>query len=171
MCFLSKEVADHVYWVSLTNLLIKINLKLLYILRTLNPKWILGGQFSRTGSGTPLWGAPLLSRIFLVARRCNVDDAQHYGIPMLFRVSVALGKGPNTLGKAFDKCHTWQRPHGKILAGKAVFAECYFSSTRQRLCWVSILGKDKNEKKSKKSATMTAYSTMGYPCFAECLWH
>ena len=68
---------------------------------------------------------------------------------MLCRVSVALGKGLKTLGKAFAECHTRQRPHGKISAGKAVFAECYFSSTRQRLCRVSTLGKDKNEKIQK----------------------
>jgi hypothetical protein len=56
---------------------------------------------------------------------------------------LCRGKGLKTLGK---------RPHDKILAGKAVFAECYFSGTRQRLCRVSTLGKDKNEKKNKKNS-------------------
>ena len=56
----------------------------------------------------------------------ELDSNIHYGTPMLCRVSVALGKGLKTLGKAFAECHTRQRPHGKILADKGVFAECYF---------------------------------------------
>ena len=64
-------------------------------------------------------------------------------------MSKTLGKGPNTLGKAFAECHTRQRAHGKILAGKEVFAECFLSGTRQRLCRVPTLGKEKNKKKPK----------------------
>jgi hypothetical protein len=56
-------------------------------------------------------------------------------------VSLALGKGLNTLGKAFAECHTRQRAHDNILAGKGVFAECFLSDTRQRLCRVSTLDK------------------------------
>jgi len=62
-------------------------------------------------------------------------------------VSLALGKGLNTLGQAFAECHTRQRAHDKNLVGKGVFAECFLSGTRQRLCQVPTLGKDKNEKK------------------------
>jgi len=65
-------------------------------------------------------------------------------------VSLTLGKGQNTLGKAFAECHTRQRAHGKILIGKGVFAECFLSGTRQRLYRVPTLGKDKNKKKSEK---------------------
>jgi len=54
-----------------------------------------------------------------------------------------------TLGKAFAECHTRQRPHGKILADKGVFAECYFLGTRQRLYRVLTLDKDKNKKIKK----------------------
>jgi len=70
---------------------------------------------------------------------------------MLWRVSVALGKGLKILGKAFAECQIRQRPHDKISAGKAVFAECYFSGTQQRLFRVSTLDKDKNKKIKKKS--------------------
>jgi len=31
----------------------------------------------------------------------------HYGTQRLCRVSLALGKGLNTLGKTFVECHTW----------------------------------------------------------------
>jgi len=40
-------------------------------------------------------------------------------------VSKTLGKGPNTLGKAFAECHTRQRAHGKILASKEILHGCY----------------------------------------------
>jgi len=41
-----------------------------------------------------------------------------------------------TLGKPFAECYTRQRAHDKFLVGKMVFAECFLSSTRQRLCWM-----------------------------------
>jgi len=46
--------------------------------------------------------------------------------------------------------NTWQRAHGKILAGKGVFAKCFLSGTRQRLYGVPTLGKEKNKKSQKK---------------------
>jgi len=65
-------------------------------------------------------------------------------------VSKTLGKGPNTLGKAFAEYHTRQRAHVKILADKEVFAECFLSGTRQRLCRVPTLGKEKKKPKNRK---------------------
>ena len=70
------------------------------------------------------------------------DVGAHYGRQMLCRVS-------KTLGKAFAECHTRQRAHCKILVGKRVFAECFLSDTRQRLCRVPTLGKKKNKKSQK----------------------
>ena len=51
-------------------------------------------------------------------------------------MSEVLGKGQIVLGKAFAECGTRQRTHGKKLIGKALFAECLLSGTRQRLCRV-----------------------------------
>ena len=58
----------------------------------------------------------------------------HYWIQVLCRVPEALGKGQIALGKAFAECGTRQRTHSKKLIGKALFAECRLSGTRQRLC-------------------------------------
>jgi len=49
----------------------------------------------------------------------------------------ALGKGQIALGKAFAECGTRQRTHGKNLIGKALFAECFLSGTRQRKATVT----------------------------------
>jgi hypothetical protein len=68
----------------------------------------------------------------------------------LCRVSRALGKALNTLGKGFVECHTRQRAHGKEDVGKAVFAECLLSDTRQRLCRVSGTRQRPNRKILKK---------------------
>jgi len=65
---------------------------------------------------------------------------------MLCRVSVALGKGLKTLGKAFAECHTRQRSHDKISASKAVgFAECQHSVK------IKTKKSKKNEKKNRFS--------------------
>jgi len=83
-------------------------------------------------------------------------------------VSKTFGKGPNTLGKAFAECHTRQRAHDKILVGKGVFAECFLSGTRQRLCRVPTLGKEKNKKNCRVSKTFgKGPNTLG-KAFAEC---
>ena len=58
----------------------------------------------------------------------------HYRIHWLCRVPVTLGKGQFALGKLFAECYTWQTPLGKASHGKAIFAECRISGTRQRLC-------------------------------------
>ena len=58
--------------------------------------------------------------------------SNHYWIQVLCRVPKALGKGQIALGKAFAECGTRQRTHGKKLIGKALFAECLLSGTRQR---------------------------------------
>ena len=58
----------------------------------------------------------------------------HYRIHWLCRVPVTLGKGQFALGKLFAECYTRQTPLGKASHGKAIFAECRISGTRQRLC-------------------------------------
>jgi hypothetical protein len=47
-------------------------------------------------------------------------------------VTEALGEALKTFGKGFAECDTWQRRLGKQCIGKAFFAECFFSGTRQR---------------------------------------
>jgi hypothetical protein len=69
----------------------------------------------------------------------------HYRNQALCRVSRALGKALNTLGKGFAECHTRQRAYSKKAVGKAAFAECLLSGIRQRLCRVP-LGKGRTEK-------------------------
>ena len=56
---------------------------------------------------------------------------------MLCRVPHTLGKGTHALGKSFAKCNTRQRGSVEPFHGKACFAECQISGTRQRLCRVS----------------------------------
>jgi hypothetical protein len=72
--------------------------------------------------------------------------AIHYWNQPLCRVSRALGKALNTLGKGFAEYHTRQRAHGKKAVGKAAVAECLLSGTRQRLCRVPELDKGRTEK-------------------------
>jgi hypothetical protein len=47
-------------------------------------------------------------------------------------VLVTLGKGLNTLGKAFAECNTRHRALGKKSVGKAAFAECLLSHSAKR---------------------------------------
>jgi hypothetical protein len=75
----------------------------------------------------------------------------HYRNQPLCRVSRALGKAINTLGKGFAECHTRQRAHGKKAVGKAAFAECLLSGTRQRLCRVPDTRQRPNRKILKKN--------------------
>ena len=53
---------------------------------------------------------------------------------MLCRGPLALGKGPETLGKGFVEGCPRQRPIGEFLDGEGVFAEGPLSGTRQSLC-------------------------------------
>jgi hypothetical protein len=46
-------------------------------------------------------------------------------------VPEELGKALKTLGKAFAECNTRQRRLDKQCIGKAFFAECFLSGTRQ----------------------------------------
>jgi hypothetical protein len=55
----------------------------------------------------------------------------HYRNRRLCRVPEALDKALKTLGKLFAECRTRQRGLGIQCIGKAVFAEYFFSGTRQ----------------------------------------
>jgi hypothetical protein len=57
---------------------------------------------------------------------------RHYRNRRLCRVPEALGKALKTLGKLFAECRTRQRGLDIQCIGKAVFAEYFFSGTRQR---------------------------------------
>ena len=92
--------------------------------------------------------------------REEIMHARHYWIQVLCRVPEVLGKGYIALGKAFAECGTWQSTHGKKLIGKALFAECILSGTRQRLCRVP------RKHSAKKSDRHGAGSVDGH--FAEC---
>jgi hypothetical protein len=56
----------------------------------------------------------------------------HYRNRSLRRVPEALGEDIKTLGKGFAECNTRQRRLGKQYIGKDIFAEYFFSDTRQR---------------------------------------
>jgi len=58
----------------------------------------------------------------------------HYRKQSLCRVPQALGKAQKTLSKGFAKRNTRQTAHGIYSAGKRLFAECFLSGNRQRLC-------------------------------------
>jgi hypothetical protein len=55
----------------------------------------------------------------------------HYRNQSLRRVPEALGEALKTLGKGFAECNTRQRRLDKQCIGKEVFAEYFFSGTRQ----------------------------------------
>jgi hypothetical protein len=65
---------------------------------------------------------------------------KHYRNRRLCRVPEALGKALKTLGKLFAECRTRQRELGIQCIGKAVFAEYFFSGTRQRKAAVTTTG-------------------------------
>jgi hypothetical protein len=65
----------------------------------------------------------------------------------------SVGKGYFTLGKGFAECNTRQRTLGKDFIGKGLFAECFFSDTRQR----KTLGKLRIEKIKKNSKTFLKF--------------
>jgi hypothetical protein len=74
-------------------------------------------------------------------------DYRHYRNRRLCRVPEALdkalktlGKALKTLGKGFAECRTRQRGLSIQCIGKAVFAEYFFSGTRQRKAAVTATG-------------------------------
>ena len=68
----------------------------------------------------------------------------HYRTRVLCRVSQTLGKGRKTLGNFFAECSTRRSAHGLSSTGKAGFAECLFSGTRQTFAVCqAALGKKK----------------------------
>jgi hypothetical protein len=75
----------------------------------------------------------------------------HYWNLLLCRVPRTLGKAPKTLGKGFAECNTRQRALGKNPVGKGLFAECYLSGTRQRLCRVRHSANTETKKSLKNS--------------------
>jgi len=112
-----------------------------------------------------LKGSPkrwLLARLQACNPRATASPGKacHYWIQVICRVPEALGKGYIALGKAFAECGTRQSTHGKKLIGKALFAECILSGTRQRLCRVP------RKHSAKKSDRHGAGSVDGH--FAEC---
>jgi hypothetical protein len=62
----------------------------------------------------------------------NKEEVVHYRNRRLCRVPEALGKALKTLGKLFAECRTRQRGLDIQCISKAVFAEYFFSGTRQR---------------------------------------
>ena len=78
-------------------------------------------------------GLPCMCRSFRVLENSRLEfiaeEINHYWIQVLCRVPEALDKDQIALDKAFVECGTRQRTHGK-----ALFAECLLSGTRQRLC-------------------------------------
>jgi hypothetical protein len=84
----------------------------------------------------------------------------HYRNRRLCRVPEALGKALKTLGKVFAECRTRQRGLGTQCIGKALFAEYFFSGTRQS-------GLPSAREHSAKKAAVTA-PVDGDGVFAEC---
>ena len=64
-------------------------------------------------------------------------------------------KRHKTLGKWFAECNTRRTALAKKSDGKANFAECLLSGTRQSLCRVPTLGKVESEKNPKKLGIFT----------------
>ena len=73
--------------------------------------------------------------------RWLVQTIYHYRTPVVCRVSETLGKIYKTLDKWFVECNTRRTALAKNSDGKANFAECLLSGTRQSLCECPTLGK------------------------------
>ena len=76
------------------------------------------------------------------------------------RVSRTLGKGPIALGIRFAESRTRQRALGKQRDGKAGFAECFLSGTRQRLCRVHFDTRQKNKREMKNTHRRRHHTTI-----------
>jgi len=76
----------------------------------------------------------------------------HYRTQAVCRVPSTLGKGPFPLGGGFAECDTRQTAHSKKSDGKAIFAKCLFSDTRQSftVCQYA-LGKIKQRGRQNKA--------------------
>ena len=79
----------------------------------------------------------------------------HYRTPWVCRVPETLGKRHKTLGKWFAECNTRRTALAKNSDGKANFAECLLSGTRQSLCRVPDTRQSWNRKKPEKMGIFT----------------
>jgi hypothetical protein len=90
-------------------------------------------------------------------------------------VPEALGKALKTLGKLFAECRTRQRGLGIQCIGKAIFAEYFFSGTRQRKAAVTVTDDgDGVFAECLSDSTRQRIRQRGPPVryFVECLvWH
>jgi len=66
----------------------------------------------------------------------KIGAVHHYRISQVCQVPETLGKGQTTLGENFAECYTRRRALGKQRLSKDIFAECFLSRTRRRLCRV-----------------------------------
>ena len=84
-----------------------------------------------------------------------ICDNTHYRTPWVCRVPETLGKRHKTLGKWFAECNTRRTALAKNSDGKANFAECLLSGTRQSLCRVPDTRQSWNRKKPEKMGIFT----------------
>jgi len=87
-----------------------------------------------------------------------LGDGDHYRNQQLCRVPGTLGKAPKTPGEGFAECSTRRSALGKQILGKDIFAECFLSHTRRKLCRVLYLtlGEDFQKKNKKKHDALWA---------------
>ena len=81
----------------------------------------------------------------------TITPINHYRTPWVCRVPETLGKRQKTLGKWFAECNTWRTALAKNSDGKANFAECLLSGTRQSLCRVPDTRQSWHWKKTRKN--------------------
>ena len=108
-----------------------------------------------------LGGQPPVRRRSLTRRLLHLLRVLHLSHPQrpIHQYRPSSGDGsplldtealPSVSGTRQWPKNTRQEHTAKKLIGKGVFTECFLSSTRQKLCRVPTLGKDKNKKNSKK---------------------
>ena len=76
-----------------------------------------------------------------------------------------LGKARKTVGKSFAERYTRRTPLSEGRLGKAIFAECFLSSTRETLLLSAklTLGKEFLKNKIKKTPTAAATALPACP--------
>ena len=76
-----------------------------------------------------------------------------------------FGKARKTVGKSFAEGYTRRTPLGEGRLGKAIFAECFLSSTRETLLLSAklTLGKEFLKNKIKKTPTAAATALPACP--------